>query len=190
MLAPRKCVLWTHLGIGVIAGLLMSLTGLTGSVLVFGDEIDRLLNPALLRVQRGVGQVSLDTVMLDVQSVFPDRRINRIHLANEPESSLEVCFAEGSDPSCVYVNPYTGATLGVRVPTLSVKGQLFSFHRRLFSGVTGETIVGLEGGLLVALSITGLSLWSHARRPVWRRRSAATATPYVRPFDLHRLVGL
>jgi uncharacterized iron-regulated membrane protein len=190
MSAARKWVLWTHLGVGMVAGVLMSLTGLTGSLLVFGDEIDRLLNPALLRVQPDAQRVPLDKVMIDVRSAFPDRRIHRIHLAYEPESSLEVCFAEGADPSCVYVNPYTGARLGVRVPTLSFKGQLFSFHRRLCSGPVGETLVGIEGALLIALSLTGLSLWTHVRRPAWRRRPSAAATPYVRRFDLHRLVGL
>lgn len=190
MSAPRKWVLWTHLSLGVAAGVLMSLTGLTGSLLVFGDEIDRLLNPALLRVKPDAQRVPLDKVMIDLRSAFPDRRIDRIHLAYEPESSLEVCFAEGADPSCVYVNPYTGARLGVRVPTLAFKGQLLSFHRRLFSGGVGETIVGVEGALLIALSLTGLLLWAHARRPVWRRRPSMTVTPFVRRFDLHRLTGL
>lgn len=183
-------MLWLHLGIGVAAGGLMSLTGLTGSLLVFGDEIDRLLNPALLRVQPGVQRASLDMVLADVRSSFPDRRIDRIHLAYEPESSLEACFAGGADPSCVYVNPYTGARLGVRIPTRSFKGQLFSFHRRLFSGMVGETIVGVEGALLIALSLTGLSLWTYARRPVSHWRPWTAAKPYARRLDLHRVVGL
>lgn len=190
MTARRKWVLRTHLVIGVAAGVLMSLTGMTGSLLVFGDEIDRLLNPSLLRVEPDTQRRPLDGVIADLRAAFPDRRIDRIHLADERESSLEVCFAEGADPACVYVNPYTGARLGVRVPAHSFRGQLLSFHRRLLSGMAGETIVGISGVLLITLSLTGLILWTHARRPVWRRRLSTTATPYVRRFDLHRLVGL
>lgn len=51
-------------------------------------------------------------------------------------------------------------------------------------------IVGIEGALLIFLSLTGLILWTDARRPVWRRRSSAVASPYVRRFELHRCVGL
>lgn len=183
-------MLWTHLGIGVAASLLMSLTALTGSLLVFSGELDRLLNPTLLRVEAGAHRVSLDEVVTDARSVVRNRRIDRIHLPVEPRASLEVCFAGGADPPCLYVNPYTGARLGVRIPTRSFKGRLLSFHRRLFAGSVGETVVGIEGALLIMLSLTGLVLWMGARRPVWRRRSPATVPSYVRRFDLHRFVGL
>ena len=158
-----KWLLWLHLAVGVTAGVMITLTGVTGSVLVFGEEIDRALNPALLRVEPGAERVPIDTVVDRVGSSYPDRRIDRIHLAHEPDVSLEVCFAEGPEPSCVYANPYTGTLLGMRVPAYSFKGRLFSFHRRLFAGRAGERIVGLLGILLAVLSVTGLILWTRAR---------------------------
>lgn len=184
-----KWVLRLHLVIGAAAGLMLTLTGATGSVLVFGEEIDRALNPSLLRVEPRPQRVSLDDVIADVGATFPNRRIDRIQLPAEPHAPVELCFAEGAEPSCAYADPYTGAPLGTRVPLHSFKGRLFSFHRHLFAGRTGERIVGIEGILLLALSVTGLILWTRSRRRPNPWRSPA-ASAYVRRHDWHRAVGL
>lgn len=183
-------MLWLHLAVGAAAGLMLTMTGATGSVLVFGEEIDRALNSALLRVEPRPQRVSLDDVIDDVRATFPNRRIDRIQLAYESHASVELCFAEGDEPSCAYADPYTGAQLGIRVPLHSFKGRLFSFHRRLFAGRTGERIVGIEGILLLALSVTGLILWTRSRRPPHPWRSPAASAAYVRRHDWHRAVGL
>ena len=178
-----------HLSVGIVAGVLLTLTGLTGSMLVFGDEIDGLLNPALLQVEPRADRVPLDTIVSGIHTAFPDRPIDRIHLASEPGSSLEACFAEGQEPACVYADPYTGAQLGTRVPARSLKGRVFLFHRRLLSGAVGETIVGIEGALLIVLSASGVMLWMSGRRPIVRWPSISATTPYARRHNWHRLVG-
>ena len=38
-----------HLYLGIIAGAVLSVVGLTGSILVFGDEIDQALNQELFQ---------------------------------------------------------------------------------------------------------------------------------------------
>lgn len=179
-----------HIAIGAVAGLMLTLTGATGSVLVFGEEIDRALNPSLLRVEPRQQRASLDHLIADVRATFPNRRIDRIQLPSEPHASVELCFAEGKEPSCAYADPYTGAQLGIRVPQHSFRGRLFSFHRRILAGRTGERIVGVEGVLLLALAVSGLTLWVRLRRPPNPWRSTPASAAYVRRHDWHRAVGL
>ncbi|MGH8612088.1 MAG: PepSY domain-containing protein, partial [Gammaproteobacteria bacterium] len=48
--ARRKLWLQLHLWLGLILGLFLSVFGITGSILVFYQEIDEWLNPDLLTV--------------------------------------------------------------------------------------------------------------------------------------------
>ncbi|WP_346985148.1 PepSY-associated TM helix domain-containing protein [Chryseobacterium sp. POE27] len=41
-----------HLYVGIFAGLILTIVGLTGSILVFQDEIDQALNPELFEVAK------------------------------------------------------------------------------------------------------------------------------------------
>lgn len=56
---------------GLIAGLLLLAISLSGSVLVFSEEIDRQLNPALLTVIPEKEHASLDIIYKKAASIFP-----------------------------------------------------------------------------------------------------------------------
>lgn len=47
MLTMRKLLLSLHLYAGLVAGIFLVLLSVTGSFMVFEDEIDRALNPKL-----------------------------------------------------------------------------------------------------------------------------------------------
>ena len=47
----RKLWLEVHLWLGLVAGAVLVLIGLTGSILVFWQEIDAWLHPSLLRIE-------------------------------------------------------------------------------------------------------------------------------------------
>ncbi|MBG1241452.1 PepSY domain-containing protein [Nostoc sp. NZL] len=46
----RKSILSLHRYVGILAGILLIIISLTGSLLVFHEEIDQFFNPQLLRV--------------------------------------------------------------------------------------------------------------------------------------------
>lgn len=187
----RKVILKAHMYAGLCVGLLLAMSGLTGSLLVFGDELDGLLNPSLLRVEPRDERATLEDVLSSVQRAFPNERAARIRFPREREGTYEVCFEAKQDPRCAYVDPHTASVLGSRVPARSFKGRLFYLHRRLLSGETGETIIGIGGILLLLMSLSGLFLWWPGRGNLsrgWKIRWKGGK--YRVSYDLHRMLGV
>ena len=56
----RKLLLNLHLYTGLIAGIFLVLLSVTGSFMVFEDDVDRALNPKLTWVQPGNKRLSLN----------------------------------------------------------------------------------------------------------------------------------
>lgn len=187
----RKLVFRLHLYVGLAAGLLLALCGLTGSALVFGNELDRALNPGLLRVTPGGRAAPVQDVLNAARRFYPGGKASRIRLPQDAEGSYEVCFAAGEEPRCVYVDPYSARVLGSRVPAHSFKGRLLSLHRRLLSGEAGETVVGVGGILLLALSLSGVVLWWPGRKNLARGLRVKWGGGRRRlSYDLHRVSGV
>lgn len=188
----RKLIFKAHMYLGLCIGLLLAMIGLTGSLLVFGEEIDGFLNASLLKVEhRAQEKASLDDVLKNVRQAYPNEKLARIRLPREAEGTYEVCFEAKSDPRCAYVDPYNATLLGTRVPNHSFKSRLFYLHRRLLSGETGETIIGIAGIILLLLSISGVVLWWPGRKRLargWKIRWRGSR--YRVNYDLHRIVGI
>ena len=58
----RRFVFALHLWVGLVLGLHFALLGLTGSLLVFHNEVDALLNPQILRVTPSEQRASADVL--------------------------------------------------------------------------------------------------------------------------------
>jgi uncharacterized iron-regulated membrane protein len=187
----RKLIFKAHMYVGLCAGLLLALMGLTGSMLVFGDELDRFFNPSLLSVEPGGEKVSVEAVIKSVRQAYPSEKVARIRFPHDREGTYELCFEAKTDARCVYVDPYSAAVLGSRVPSRSFKGRLVSLHRRLLSGATGETIIGVGGILLLLLSLSGALLWWPGRRNLARGWTIRWKNSRYRVnYDLHRIAGI
>ena len=70
----RQLAFTLHRYIGVMLGLLLVLIGLTGSLLIFGNEIDRFLNPQLLQVPPQGQRVSIESVLKTAQQTYLDQK--------------------------------------------------------------------------------------------------------------------
>lgn len=194
----RKWLLRLHLFAGLTIGLLLALIGVTGSLLVFDTELDARLNPQLLRTTAPQGaqqsHASPDEVLDRVAQSYPQQTVARIRLPRASDDVYEVCFKARADATCVYVNQYTAEILGERVPDESFKQIVFMLHRKLLSGDTGETIVGIAGVMLLLMSISGIVLWlprSINLRKLKRAFVVNARNGWRRTaFDLHKVVGV
>lgn len=176
---------WLGLGVGLWA----ALVGLTGSVLVFSDEIDAWLNPQLLRVEPRAAAWHVDGAVAAVRERFAGEPLLSLRLpraANEP-----IVLRVGEQPvTDVYVNPYTSVVLGTRAEHGGAMGFLFDLHAHLLAGETGETVAGVLALVLIVMLVSGLVLWWPRRRQwaaAFKIRWSAAALP--RMFNLHRVAG-
>jgi uncharacterized iron-regulated membrane protein len=187
----RKALLKLHMYLGLVIGLLLTMMGLTGSFIVFGEEIDGWLNSNLLKVEARGERASVQSLLDAVRQAYPNEKLARIRPPEVIGDAAEICFAARRDPRCVYVDPHNAAILGERVPAQSFKARVVSLHRRLLSGETGETIIGICGLLLLVLAFSGLVLWWPGRKNAARRlKIKRGAGRYRTTFDLHRLIGI
>lgn len=182
-----------HLVLGLAIGLILSVSGLTGSALVFRNEIDVLLHSELLRVDAGSERVTLDAVLAAVRKTYPAEPPTRIQMPGRLIQTYEITLA-GADPLQVYVDPYRGTVLGARRESETLPNLLFEIHHTLLAGETGEMVLGVTALLLLLLVLTGLVVWwpgiHQGMRTIIRavivRRSGNRRTF---TFELHRALG-
>lgn len=188
-----------HLALGLTAGAVFALAGLTGSVLVFYLELDALLNPALVNPTPAAPARPLEDLYSALRAAHPTRSgAWRLEIPADParrvlaryytpEESRGLLFA----PLVVAVDPATAEVVSSRLWGRYAVTWLYDLHYTLLLDRAGRTLLGVLGlAMLVGLA-SGVALaWPRAGR--WRetlrlrpRRGAAR-----RVFDLHRAAGL
>ncbi len=187
----RKWVLRVHSSIGLAIGLLIVVVSVTGSGIVFHEELDHALNRSLWHVTPQAEQVSLDAMFASAQAVHPALPVSSIQTAKTPtESYVFNHTAAGDRQLQTFVNPYTGQVLGSRVWEYSFTGFLYTLHHDLFVGKVGQITVGITGVLLLLMSITGVMLWTG-----WRKLATGFNIRWNAPFslmsyDVHQVGGI
>lgn len=186
----RKLALTLHGYVGVAIGLLLVIIGLTGSSIVFHEEIDRALNPHLMQVVPQGKPVSIDAVLEPVLQANPDSKLQSIQLP-QPDATYLVRMKSSGDRSFeFYVNPYTAAILGSRQRERALMGFLYNLHYQLLAGDVGSIVVGICGLFLILLGITGLVLWTGWKRLIAGFKIRTHAPRPLINYDLHKVAGI
>ena len=181
-----------HKYAGLIAGVLLTLIGLTGSLLVFHDTLDRWLTPAV-RVQGDGARAPLADVVEAARRAVPDRPAQRLYLA-APGDAHTVRFA-GPDgapgPLEVSVAPDTARVVAVRQWGVYPTSWVYRLHYTLLAGTPGKYVVGVAGLCLLFFGFSGLYLW-WPRQGRWRGALAIRTDKgaFRLNHDLHKSVGV
>ncbi len=184
----QKTIVVVHRYLGLMLGLFLLVSGVTGSAIVFSKEFDRFLYPALLNVSEQPLRASIDDVMTNVQRRLPERIPTSVYMPRSPNDVVEVLFKDSA--LRIYANPYTGEVLGTRQANRSLTGFLIDLHVHLLAGKTGKQVQGWAGVGAIFLSILGAWLW-WARSGHWKRAFSIKwrAGAFRVWFDIHRVVG-
>lgn len=185
-----KLVYAIHKWCGLIGGVFILFLSITGTLLVFREEIDLSTNASLLKVETGERRVALDAILDNIHQQYPDATLNGSFLfTNQPDRSVMTEIVRDKKRIWVYANPYTGALLGDRVRNEVFIVQLLMWHEHLTVGDTGHLILFLVGLCFVASVVSGVwyyrkSLLSVFKIGVRRKNS------YLLNADLHKLIGV
>ena len=203
----RKLWLKVHLWLGLILGFFLSLFGLTGSILVFYEEINELLYPAYMTVSTPAqGEKAfqpLSNILIAATAVMPaNAKLGSVQYPKDKNSSVKFNYQvpianNQTDSWQLFVNPYTAKVLGSMLiskadaifPQTFI-GIIFSLHFGLLAGETGVIIVGIMGVVLVFSVLTGLILWWPLNGN-WQRVLTIKPRASVERFnhDLHQSFG-
>ena len=182
----RKLIFNLHLYFALAAGAFIILMGLTGSVMAFETELDRLTHPKRSYVQPGNKSLSLEEIGERVRAAFPNDTIEAYRLSLSPEISYQVLLEEGG---AVYINQYTGQILGTRPPGMEFLDYVHQLHLRLAwrtESDLGKKIMSWAGVVTLLLLLSGLYLWWRSKRVFLSK--GATGRRWW--FDLHNVVGI
>jgi uncharacterized iron-regulated membrane protein len=177
---------WIHTWIGLIAGLVIAVVSLTGSVIVFRSEIPLASFP---RSMGGTATVGLDDMSKRIAQTEPDAQVRRVRFPAQAGDPFVVQVESGGKQVRLVCNVSDGRVLGTL--NTAFTDWMIDLHRNLLAGKTGRKAVGSVGVVLFVLAASGMLLWLIGARK-WR------AWISVRPqggsrrfhFELHRATGL
>ncbi len=190
----RKVLLTCHLYLGLTAGLVLVVLGLTGSVIAFEGDIPHWLHPRLFYVTPSPQPVREQELIRIVEQQFAPARAAGVQILRHANLAHVVRLNDGAS---VFVNQYDGTILGSihgRFQSDYFIGWIHQIHLRLTPipaaaprlAAVGKMVVNWVGVMLCLLVTTGLLLFWRTRRATVKWRAA---WPRV-AFDLHHVVGI
>jgi len=190
-----KTIAWIHLWPSLISALILIFVCLTGTIIVYCDEIMEWSAGDARYVQEiKEERLTVEQLITHLRKEFPDRR-NPGYMVSyrDPERSVRFnMFSKELGLRMVYVDPYTGKVL-------KDDGTIYFFyitahlHNSLLLGKTGAWIVDVATIIFLIELITGLVLWW----PVKWTKSTRDASFKVKwkakfkrlNYDLHNVIG-
>ena len=177
----RHNILKLHFFLALVAGIVITSLGITGSIMAFEPELDHLQHRALMDVAPGSAPHSIAEVIAAAKAGFPDTTISAVALGASPSRAYAVSTKKGQ----VYVNPYTLDIKGLRPGGADWLSNVHQIHLRL-NTTWGKPIVSWSGAIMLFLVLSGLYLWW----PVKRASVTTGKTPYRTWYDWHTAVGI
>jgi uncharacterized iron-regulated membrane protein len=188
----RKALFQVHLWTGMTLGLYVFMISVTGSAIVFRNELYNGLWPGPRIVTIAGQRLTHDELRDAARRAYPQYKVSWIWDARQPNEAIEIWMDRKGHKKQRLFDPYTGRDLGESRPySIQFLAWLVDLHVNLLSGKTGRLINGVGAVFVLALSVTGVVLWWPGIRS-WRGglmiRSASSWKRFN--WQLHSAIGL
>lgn len=183
-----------HLYVGIIAGAILCIVGVTGSILVFQDEIDAALNPSLYKSLQGEKRYTIGEVVPVIQQKYPGKPFDYIMETDRDNPNSTYKLYHYKTQQEFFVNPYNGTLCGKRLMSSSFIRIVTNIHCFLLVPPFGRYVVGLAALSMLILTISGLRLWVPGQYNKWKQWKAALTVNFKAGFkrknyDWHSVLG-
>jgi uncharacterized iron-regulated membrane protein len=165
----RRVLFQVHLWSGVGLGLYILMISVTGSVLVYSNELFRAATPEPI-ISNGPGPRLTDDQLAEAaRRLYPGYRVVKIGRARNLDQTVDVSLSRGGEIKKRLFDPRSGRDLGNSVPTgIWLISKLLDLHDNLLAGPTGRKVNGAGALALLAVAVTGLAIWWPGIK-TWRR---------------------
>lgn len=207
----RHLFVWLHRWSGLVMAAFLIVVGLTGSLLAFNVELERVFAPQLFAVEKpGAARLDLATLAERAQALVPKGHLELVAFT-EPDQ-VSVSFTARNDPATgrpydlgfteFFLDPWTGEELGRRrrgdlsQGVVNLMPFIYELHWTLAIGNLGQWTLGVVAliwtldclnGFYLTLPPSSARFWQRWKK-AWLVRSRAGF--YRLNFDLHRAGGL
>ena len=174
----RRTLFQTHLWSGIALGLYILMMSVTGSVLVYSNELFRAATPEPI-ISKGPGpRLTDDQLAETARRLYLGYRVVRITRARNLDQAVDISLRRGDEIKHRQFDPRSGSDLGDSVSMgIWLVSKLIDLHDNLLAGPTGRIVNGIGALALLAVAITGMAIWWPGIK-TWRRS-----------LTLHRGVG-
>lgn len=184
---PRETWLAFHRWIGLGAGAVLALIGLTGALLVFEPEIGALVTPLPSPTEGAVSFSAIETGLNDRLGKGTVIKVSR----SAPRSTLFIASYDARDGTRLQIIDGTTGDLLEERSESRFWPMLLDLHASLLAGRTGYALLFMLGLILCGSVFTGIFLW-WPRPSVWRQAfKVKWQAPVIRRLrDLHSVIAI
>ncbi|MDG2091378.1 MAG: PepSY-associated TM helix domain-containing protein [Gammaproteobacteria bacterium] len=188
----RKFLFQIHLWSGICLGLYIFFISITGSVLVYRNELYVMATPSPIISTGFESSLSEDLLIDRVILLYPGYEITRMNQSGNTNQAIEIWLEMDDNTIKRFFDPFNGNDIGSAERTgqmLVVK--LIELHESFLIGPMGRKINGIGAIAVLIIVFTGLVIWWPGINR-WRRSlSFRTGIGWKRQiWDIHSMVGI
>jgi len=187
----RRALFQVHLWSGIAVGLYILMISLTGSVLVYRNELYRAATPEPI-MSKGSGPRLTDHQLAEAATrLYPGYRVVKLGRAQDLDQAVDVQLRRGNVIKKRLFDPRSGRDVGQAVPTgIRLMSELLDLHDNLLTGESGRRVNGIGAIAVLALATTGLVVWWPGIKTWHRSLSLHRGVGWKRlTWDLHSMIG-
>ena len=163
----RRRIFQIHLWMGVIVAAYAALIGVTGSLLVFRQELQKAAFPRFFAFQDGPRSPEPSMLIDAFQGAYPGYRVVGLDYPTRRRGTVLAYLIHGGDLRTVFSDT-NGKIIG-ELPKTSWIGRLQNLHADLFAGPGGRVVNGVCAAAILVMLLTGILLWNPRRLRLGRR---------------------
>ncbi len=207
----RPFFVWLHRWVGLLMTVFLIIVGLTGSLLAFNTDLEKLTSPQLFATKPTPDAKPLDLATLAEKAEAAEPGIRVGYFSVGPEQ-VSMAVGPRTDPVTgkpydiafdhMFLDPWSGRELGHRMNAdlsqglINLMPFIYQLHMSMALGSIGALILGIVAvawtvDCFYAFYLTFPVVFSRffsRWKPAWKIKSRASA--YRLNFDLHRASGL
>lgn len=192
-LFARRLNFQVHLWVGLILTLYFVVIGITGSILVFRPELERVCGLKPFQETRTNGPIAdIATVVVNLKAAYPQSRIVSVDAPSETDATFVAVLSGRGGRIKVASAASDGKVLGEFPQTRTWLDVIDELHISLLDPRRGQGRMwnGVGAASLLLLNLTGMIIWWPGIRN-WKRALKVDFERNCRRinFDLHVAVG-
>ncbi len=188
----RRVAYQAHLWFGIGLGLYILFISITGSVLVYRNELMVAVTPEPYVSTSSLPGLSDEALKLRALAAYPDHTVSRMHRTADPDRAVVVWLRQGDTQRDRLFDPRTGQDVGPAVaPGVRAVSNLIALHESFLAGSVGRTVNGFAALAVMVILLTGLVIWwpgvKRWRRSLRVRRGVGWKRMI---WDTHSMIGI
>jgi uncharacterized iron-regulated membrane protein len=173
-----------------LTGLYIIVASLSGALLIWRIDLQRLTDPDLFTPTRPGAMVDAETVLAAVRAAYPLHHVSGVDAPTTSRPTYLSYATQGAAFVTILADPATGRVLG-ELPARGPVRTLQELHFNLLGGRRGRIFNGVGAIALLTMCVTGVVIW-WPTPSLWRRAFVVDVHRHWRLVirDLHGGVGI